>query len=225
MSDYTGQKTEFYIDATVQSQYAASPTLRKLVDSFWECLNPEADIKLIYDNMINPDTAIGVGLDVWGRIVAIGREYIAVSDTEPYLGFKPLTGTLNDRLDTFNQAPFYSEVNGLVHLSDPAYRTYIFIKAMINIGDSSLASLNRMCKVMFPNADIQILHVGTMVLRVLIQTQLSSANKTALLSLPWLPAGVGLEMYQVITPTFGFNGSLLQPFNQGTFATYETQEL
>lgn len=225
MSNYTGQKSDFYIDATVQSQYAASPTIRKLVNSFWACLDPEADIKKIYDNMINPDTAIGVGLDVWGRIVAIGREYIAVDDTEPYMGFAPLTGTLNDRLDTFDQAPFHEEINGLVHLSDEAYRTYIFIKAMINIGDSSLASLNRMCKVMFPDADIQILHVGTMVLRVLIQTRLSSADKTALLSLPWLPAGVGLEMYQVITPTMGFDGSGLQPFNQGTFATYETVEL
>ena len=41
----------FYIDATVQSQYAASPHIRALVDSFWEALNPEADINEIYKNM------------------------------------------------------------------------------------------------------------------------------------------------------------------------------
>lgn len=225
MSDYNGQKTDFYIDATVQSQYAASPTIRKLVDAFWQCIDPEADIKLIYDNMINPDTAIGVGLDVWGRIVAIGREYVAIGDDTEYLGFTPLEGIENDRLNTFDNAPFYAPVDGKVRLNDTAYRTYIFIKAMINIGDSSLASLNHMCKVLFPDADIQILHVDTMVLRVLIQTKMSSADKTALLSLPWLPAGVGLEMYQVITPTFGFDGSGLQPFNQGTFATYEAVEV
>lgn len=218
MSEYNGQKTDFYIDATVQSQYAASPTIRKLVDAFWQCIDPEADIKLIYDNMINPDTAIGVGLDVWGRIVAIGREYAAVDDTRDYLGFDPPKGLTNPRLDTLNNAPFYKAVNGKVKLDDLAYRTYIFIKAMINIGDSSLASLNRMVATLFPGKNIQILHSDTMVLRVLIQDQITNAEKAALLTLPWLPAGVGLEMYQVITPTFGFAGSGLNPFDQGTFS-------
>lgn len=215
---------DFYIDATVQSQYAASPHIRALVDAYWEALNPDADIDLIYKNMIDPDTAVGFGLDVWGRIVAIGREYVAADEENIYFGFNSETA-INPRLDTFNNAPFYKKIDGKIRLADSAYRTYIFIKAMINIGDCSLASINRMLKLMFPNAEIYCLHVDTMVLRLVIRTKLAEADKQALLNLPWLPAGVGLEMYQIITPTFGFNGSGLNPFNQGTFPTYEIKNI
>lgn len=211
----------FYIDATVQSQYAASPHIRALVDSFWKAINPEADINEIYKNMVDPDTAVGFGLDVWGRIVAIGREYIALGENTKYLGFNPPTDVTNPRLDSLNNAPFYRPVNGKVRLADTAYRTYIFIKALINISDGTLARINKMLVFMFPNTKICCIHVDTMVLRLVIQTRISAADKTALLQLPWLPAGVGLELYQVVTPTFGFNGSGLMPFNQGTFATYK----
>ena len=81
---------DFHIDATVQSQYAASPHIRALVDAYWEALNPDADIDLIYKNMIDPDTAVGFGLDVWGRIVAIGREYLAADEENIYFGFTHL---------------------------------------------------------------------------------------------------------------------------------------
>lgn len=215
---------DFHIDATVQSQYAASPHIRALVDAYWEALNPDADIDLIYKNMIDPDTAVGFGLDVWGRIVAIGREYLAADEENIYFGFNP-NSSINSRLDTFDNAPFFKKIDGKVRLADPDYRTYIFIKAMINIGDCSLASINRMLKLMFPNAEIYCLHVDTMVLRLVIRSELAAADKQALLNLPWLPAGVGLEMYQIITPTFGFNGSGLNPFNQGTFPTYEIKNL
>lgn len=210
----------FHIDATVQSQYAASPHIRALVDSFWEAINPEADINEIYEKMVDPDTAEGFGLDVWGQIVAIGREFIAVDEQYKYLGFNPPPGMPNPRLNSFNNAPFYRPVTGKVRLADDAYRTYIFIKAMINIGDSTLASINKMLAFMFPDTEISCLHVDTMILRLLVKGKISAASKQALLNLPWLPAGVGLQLYQVITPTFGFNGSGLEPFNCGTFATY-----
>ena len=213
--------SNFYIDATVQSQYAASPHIRALVDAFWKALNPENDINEIYEKMVDPDTAVGFGLDVWGRIVAIGREYIAIDENAKYLGFKPPAGVANPRLDSLNNAPFYRPIDGKVRLADNAYRTYIFIKAMINIGTGTLASINDMLAFMFPGTKICCIHVDTMVLRLVIQSKISAADKTALLRLPWLPAGVGLELYQVITPTFGFKDSGLMPFNQGAFATYK----
>lgn len=207
----------FYIDATVQSQYAASPHIRKLVDSFWEAINPDADIESIYQNMIDPDTAVGVGLDVWGRIVAFGREYASKVTTNPYWGYEPPFGVSNPRMRNFGNAPFYKEVTGKIRLSDQAYRAYIFLKAMINIGDGSLASLNRMIHALFPSANIALLHVDTMVLRLLIQDKISQAELDALLNLPWLPAGVGLEVYQVITPTWGLEGSGLETLDNGNF--------
>ena len=224
MKDFTSFDT-WDIAETVQSQYATSKRMRAVIDAFWNAINPKSDIDLLYKKLVNPRTAEGYGLDVWGRIVAIGRSYLAVDDGTPYFGFDPPEGVKNERLNSFGNAPFYKQIYGKVRLADPMFRTYVFLKALINIGDSSLASLNQAVKLLFPDADIQILHTGTMVLRVLILSPLSESDKAALDNLPWLPAGVGLEMYQVITPTFGFAGTGLQNFNNGTFATYGITKL
>ena len=224
MKDFTSFDT-WDIAETVQSQYATSKRMRAVIDAFWNAINPKSDIDLLYTKLVNPRTAEGYGLDVWGRIVAIGRSYLAVDDGTPYFGFDPPEGVKNERLNTFGNAPFYKQIYGKVRLADPMFRTYVFLKALINIGDSSLASLNQAVKLLFPDADIQILHTGTMVLRVLILSPLSESDKAALDNLPWLPAGVGLEIYQVITPTFGFAGTGLQNFDNGTFATYGITKL
>ena len=224
MKDFTSFDT-WDIAETVQSQYATSKRMRAVIDAFWNAINPKNDIDLLYKKLVNPRTAEGYGLDVWGRIVAIGRSYLAVDDGTPYFGFDPPEGVKNERLNTFGNAPFYKQIYGKVRLADPMFRTYVFLKALINIGDSSLASLNQAVKLLFPDADIQILHTGTMVLRVLILSPLSESDKAALDNLPWLPAGVGLEIYQVITPTFGFAGTGLQNFDNGTFATYGITKL
>ena len=224
MKDFTSFDA-WDIAETVQSQYATSKRMRAVIDAFWQAINPKSDIDLLYKKLVNPRTAEGYGLDVWGRIVAIGRSYLAVDDGTPYFGFDPPEGVKNERLNTFGNAPFYKQIYGKVRLADPMFRTYVFLKALINIGDSSLASLNQAVKLLFPDADIQILHTGTMVLRVLILSPLSESDKAALDNLPWLPAGVGLEIYQVITPTFGFAGTGLQNFDNGTFATYGITKL
>ena len=224
MKDFTSFDA-WDIAETVQSQYATSKRMRAVIDAFWQAINPKSDIDLLYKKLVNPRTAEGYGLDVWGRIVAIGRSYLAVDDDTPYFGFDPPEGVKNERLNSFGNAPFYKQVMGKVELADTLYRTYVFLKALINIGDSSLASLNRAIRLLFPDADIQILHTGTMVLRVLILSPLSESDKAALDNLPWLPAGVGLEMYQVITPTFGFADTGLQNFDNGTFATYGITKL
>ena len=224
MKDFTSFDA-WDIAETVQSQYATSKRMRAVIDAFWQAINPKSDIDLLYRKLVNPRTAEGYGLDVWGRIVAIGRSYLAVDDDTPYFGFDPPEGVKNERLNSFGNAPFYKTIYGKVELADPMFRTYVFLKALINISDSSLASLNRAVKLLFPDADIQILHTGTMVLRVLILSPLSESDKAALDNLPWLPAGVGLEIYQVITPTFGFAGTGLQNFDNGTFATYGITKL
>ena len=225
MKDFTSFDT-WDIAETVQSQYATSKRMRAVIDAFWNAINPKADIDLLYKKLVNPRTAEGTGLDVWGRIVAIGRSYLAAEDTNPYFGFDPPEGVKNDRLGTFNVTPFYKKIMGKIRMADTMFRTYVFLKALINISNSSLAGLNQMVKLLFPDADVRILHTGTMALRVLVLSPMSESDKAALYNLPWLPAGVGLEMYQVVTPTFGFAGAPeLQNFNNGTFATYGITKL
>lgn len=224
MKDFTSFDT-WDIAETVQSQYATSKRMRAVIDAFWQAINPKSDIDLLYRKLVNPRTAEGWGLDIWGRIVAIGRSYLAVEDDTPYFGFDPPEGVKNERLNSFGNAPFYKQIMGKVRLADTMFRTYVFLKALINISNSSLASLNQAVKLLFPDADIQILHTGTMVLRVLVLSPLSESDKAALDNLSWIPAGVGLEMYQVVTPTFGFAGTGLKNFNNGTFATYGITKL
>ena len=224
MKDFTSFDT-WDIAETVQSQYATSKRMKAVIDAFWQAINPKSDIDLLYKKLVNPRTAEGWGLDIWGRIVAIGRSYLAVEDDTPYFGFDPPEGVKNERLNSFGNAPFYKQIMGKVRLADTMFRTYVFLKALINISNSSLASLNQAVKLLFPDADIQILHTGTMVLRVLVLSPLSESDKAALDNLSWIPAGVGLEMYQVITPTFGFAGTGLKNFNNGTFATYGIAKL
>ena len=210
----------FSIDLTIQSQYSDSPHIKGVIHSYYDFVNPQKDIDLIYDKMINLYTAEGYGLDVWGRIVNIDREYVAIDDQYDYLGFDNRPYNM-DRIETFNNAPFYKVVNGKVQLQDDAYRTYILIKAMINISNVSLNNLNYIFSQLFPTTDIKLLHVNTMILRIVIMGAFSEADKGALYNIEWLPAGVGLQYYHVITPTFGFLGSGLESFNNGTFATYE----
>ena len=210
--------SNFDINETIQSQYAASPHITNLVNAFWNSLNPEADIELFYKKVFNPDTAEGMGLDVWGRIVAIGREYLTTDTTNPYWGYK-LPEIADERVQNFGNAPYYKKINGTVRLTDTAYRLYIFLKAMINIGDGTLASLNKMIRYLFPNDTVYIIHTDTMVLRLVVESPISQADLDALLNLPWLPAGVNLEEYQIITPTWGLEGQDLAVLDEGNFAT------
>ena len=185
--------SDFNIDKVIQSQYANSKRINDIINNFWDCINPENDIKNLYDKIINLNTAVGFGLDIWGRIVAISREFISVE---------------------------------LKNLSDEGYRFYILIKALINISNSSLYNLNSMLNMLFgDNKNIMIIHTDTMALRLLILSEVPEVAKSALLRMNWLPAGVNLDIYQVITPTFGFNGSFLHPFNQGTFCSDVPRDL
>src|SRR4051812_42839886 len=58
---------------TVISQYANSPILDTLVQNINESIDPTVNIDAFFDNMWNIDTAIGYGLDVWGRILGVSR--------------------------------------------------------------------------------------------------------------------------------------------------------
>ena len=209
----------FSIDLTIQSQYSDSPHIKGVIHSYYDFVNPQKDIDLIYDKMINLYTAEGYGLDVWGRIVNIDREYVAIDDQYDYLGFDNRPYNM-DRIETFNNAPFYKVVNGKVQLQDDAYRTYILIKAMLNISNVSLNSLNYIFKQLFSDTNIFVLHTNTMTLRLLVIGAFSESQKGAIKNIDWLPAGVDLQFYHIITPTFGFKGSGLETFNNGTFGTY-----
>lgn len=186
------EASDFDIFETIQSQYAGSPRLSALCAACWSLLDPDADIQLMYRHMIDPWTADGAGLDVWGRIVAIARKIYVSGES--------------------------------VILDDETYRMYVFVKALFNLTNSSLASINYLCGQLISHG-VKVLHTDTMVLTVLVTEIVDPQALQAFLNLHWSPTGVGVKIYYVLGPVFGFNGSDLHPFNQAPFVDGGPQDL
>ncbi len=135
-----GDITPFDVWTTVISQYANSPILDSLIVNFSQYIDQTVNLQAFYDMIWNVDSAQGYGLDVWGRIVGVSR-ILQIPTTDEYFGFEEAT----DRFP-FNQAPFYAgaPLTSNYRLSDSAYRTLIFAKALANISDGSLPSINQL---------------------------------------------------------------------------------
>ena len=233
MNDYQ-DKQEY-----IQSQYSNSPTIKKILNDFRDAILPDVDIDTFYKNIMDIDTASGIGLDIWGRIVGIDR-YIVVNDTT---STTPLFGFNGSKLYTFDNGVFYSEYfiesgnKVIATLDDDNFRRIILFKAFSNISDCSLKTLNTLSKLVFDTYDLQVTNInvkGTLkngdvynsypmhvrwIWRVNNLSNIDRAifNQYVILS---LSAGVGYTVNVISKdPVFGFYGSELTPFNQGNFAT------
>lgn len=119
-----------------------------------------------------------------------------------------------------------------ITLDDTHFRKLLMYKALANITDSSLASLNRMLPLLFDDASFSVKNVivegtdGTqkynqqpMRVRYTIDGYLSEMD-AALFTVGGtlsLSAGVGWSLVAAVGKVFGFDGSGLQPFDRGTF--------
>lgn len=131
---------------TLLSQYSVSPTLVQLIRNANEWIDPRVDIDNFYRQIWNVDTAEGHGLNLWGRIVAVGR--VLQVSFDKYFGFEEM-GVLD--ADPFNQSPFYNgqRLNNNFVLSDDGFRTLIIAKAFANICDGSIPSINFILSYLF----------------------------------------------------------------------------
>lgn len=128
-------------EETLLVQFGNSPSIKTILNGFNQAIDPSNTINSLYDNVINPATATGWGLDVWGRIVGIGRVFqVAASQ---YLGFDEADdGSGTSR--PMNDGIFYSggQSTGNFALTDEWYRKLIFAKASANISTGSISSIN-----------------------------------------------------------------------------------
>lgn len=183
------------------SQYSASPTISKILKDFRTEIDAQPAKELFIKKIMDIDTAEGVGLDVWGNILNIGR-----------------TVTFQDGTKTT--------------LDDTHYRKLLMYKALANITDASLATLNRMMPLLFdgviPRAfnrnvpatlngmkfNTAPMHVVWVLDGDMSELDLAIFAYAGTLS---LGAGVGWSVVNIQDGIFGFDGSELNPFNQGTF--------
>ncbi len=132
---------------TIISQYANSDALTALIGSFDACLDQTKNFDDFFDLIWNVNTAVGYGLDVWGRIVGVGR--VLQIEVGAYFGMEGPAGSSGE---PYSVAPFYAgtTLTNNYALTDDAYRKLIFAKALANISDGSIKSINQILLNLFP---------------------------------------------------------------------------
>jgi hypothetical protein len=129
--------------------------LTEIIDRFNQAIDPGPAFELFYKNILNPDTAIGHGLDIWGRIVGVER-VLKITPTG-YFGF------YEARNEPFGFGPFYNGPPATDNyvLGDETYRLLIFAKARANISNGSTADINDILMSLFPNRGNAYIQEGT----------------------------------------------------------------
>ena len=190
--------------STILAQYRNSPTLMSLIQSMEAYIDPAVDIDNFYNSVMNVlddgATLNTYGLDVWGRIVGVTRN-------------------LNIPADIVNPGG-YSFTAGTYTLDNPSFRTLILIKALANITTCSIPSLNALLTKLFAGRGrCYVVDNADMTMDMVFEFYLlpyEYAIVAASLAVPH-PAGVLVNILQLPGDAFGFEGSGLQPFDQGTF--------
>lgn len=173
----------------LQSQYAASKRIVNLGKFFQKEIDATENIELLKEEVADMESAAGVFLDWWGERVGVTR---------------------------------YIKVNGeYVRLDDDYYRFLLFYRARCNLSDSTCATMNRMLSQLTSERIFVVDYQDMTLQSIVIIGSISDLMATILQTYGLLnrPAGV-MTNFIIIYPDeqiFGFEGSELQPFDQGVF--------
>lgn len=198
---------------TVQSQYSASPIMKALVESMRVRIIPYADIDLFYRQIFDIETAQGIGLDIWGRILGIGRR-LTIPDTLDYLGF--------DEAGADSWSPFDVDIflDGDIlttdyDMNDNAYRQALMWKALANITTADAKSFNELMQGIFTGQDIVVHEHEPMEIELYIFFQLEDWQRAFLNDYGFMAKGAGVHMkiFEVPFPCFGFAEAGYYPFD------------
>lgn len=205
---------------SVLTQYSSSSNLLSVIDTFNQAVSidefSDDFVTQVWDLMTNGT----YGLDVWGKIVGIGRYINAPIDSDSF-GFSEADAGASDYPLTFNDAPFYAGVQETtsVRLSDDAYRTLIMCKAFSNISIATIPEINRFLKILFANRGrAYCVNYRDMTIGITFEFALAPYEVSILTNYDVVPvpSGVQLNISQVVPPYFGFADDAY-PFNDGTF--------
>lgn len=181
---------------TIISQFSNSDVLTTLITNFAQYIDPTQNVDDFFDFIWNVDTAQGYGLDVWGRIVGVSRT-IEVPSTQSYFGFEEMP----DAGSTFPFDIFFSGSIGTnnFQLSDSAFRVLIFAKALANISDGSIPSINQLLLNLFPNrGDCYVTDGEDMTMTYTFEFGLSAVELVIVQQSGVLPKPVGVAAAVVI---------------------------
>lgn len=176
----------------LQSQYSASARIKGLGDVFQSGLDPTADAFSLLREM-NVKTASGRFLDAIGKRVGIGR---------------------------------YVEFDGeRFALDDDRYRFLILYKASANVSNSSIKDLNNLLTFLM-GVPVFVVDNQDMTIEVRLIGDPNKEEIAILKAFGLLLRGCGVGFkITIITRAerlFGFEGSRLEPFNQGQMFNIST---
>jgi hypothetical protein len=112
----------------------------------FEYIDPTEWFDDFFSLYMNLPTAAGAGLDVLGRIVGVGR--VLNVGIQNYFGFEEA----GPASLPYNVGVFYAGGGTTTNfaLDDAPYRILILAKALANISDGSMASINAILSSLFP---------------------------------------------------------------------------
>ena len=167
--------TLFDFEATVISQYANSPTILQLCNNLNQYIDQSANFANFFNFVWNVDTAVGFGLDIWGKIVGVSR-LLQIPNTTKYVGFyqpsesqpaQDWTPAGSDQ-PPYNNPPvggaFYTGDNATTAylLPDDSYRQLILAKAFANIASTTAPAMNQILQNLYGPGTAFVLNTGPM---------------------------------------------------------------
>ncbi len=208
------------IQHTLMSQYANSPVIVALITGLNDVIDPSASIESFYDIIWNLNTTSGLGLDIWGRIVGVNRNVQMSDPNAVTFGFN--TSPDSQYFTPFNDAPFSGSGSSFqtYRLPDSLYKQLIIIKAASNILYATAPNINKYLYMIFNNRAYYMI-TGPMTAKYIFEFNMTPFQRLISYTLKLLPNPCGVLVSYEETPvnsTFGFEGTGLQPFDQGTFA-------
>jgi len=145
MSDYLGK--------TVMKQFSNSPTLLALLADFDQWVDASQFSEEFLANVWDISTAVGFGLDIWGRILGQSRFIQVIQSPGDNFGFN-IDAHPGTQWKPWSQAPWYNgAASGTTSfpLQDAFYRQLLLVKAAANIATSDCPSINALMRSLFGN--------------------------------------------------------------------------
>lgn len=177
------------VSIALQSQYSHGARFQRFGRVMQEQIDATEQVDEVYSDVANINTAGGVFLDWWGQRVGVDR---------------------------------FIKVNGeYQRFDDDYFRFLLKYRAVCNLADSTAATMNRNLSSL-TNTRVFVVGYQDMAISSIVFIGAIDPIQAQVLANYGLlnrPAGV-LANYLIIYPDeriFGFNGSNLQPFNQGVF--------
>ncbi len=209
------------VERTIISQYANSPTLVQLVQNMNEYIDPRANMAAFYNAVWNVNTAVGFGLDIWGKIVGVSR-LLQIPGADPIVGFDNASNP--DDWTPMSQGRFAreNEVTTSYELPDDAYRVLVLVKALANITATTAPGINQLLRNLFPHRGRAFVRdLGNMAMEFVFNFTLTPVEFAILTQSNAMPHPAGVFYSVTVIPInvyFGFKGAPgALPFNQGVF--------